>query len=133
MPGSKAVRERIEQLISEGNEPPAMGGAASDKMAWLIAAQSVVPLVCPSNSNAYHVHAQHLVNQSRNLLEESIEDMAALLTRLLEEIDRGLLTTIENHAITVTFDDSSTMAPSISNGAERTRPPSSRASYSRTP
>jgi hypothetical protein len=31
--------------------------------------------------------------------------MAALLTRLQEEIEGGLLTTIENHAIAVTFDD----------------------------
>jgi hypothetical protein len=31
--------------------------------------------------------------------------MAALLTRLLEEIEGGLLTTIENRAIAVTFDD----------------------------
>jgi hypothetical protein len=31
--------------------------------------------------------------------------MAATLARLLEEIDGGLLTTIENHAIAVTFDD----------------------------
>jgi len=31
--------------------------------------------------------------------------MAALMTRLREEIELGLLTTIENHAIAVTFDD----------------------------
>jgi hypothetical protein len=31
--------------------------------------------------------------------------MTALLRRVLEEIEGGLLTTIENHAIAVTFDD----------------------------
>jgi hypothetical protein len=31
--------------------------------------------------------------------------MAAMLTRLLEEIEGGLLTSVENHAIAVTFDD----------------------------
>jgi hypothetical protein len=31
--------------------------------------------------------------------------MAELLARLLQEIEGGLLTTIENHAIAVTFDD----------------------------
>ena len=31
--------------------------------------------------------------------------MSALLVRLLEEIEGGLFTTIENHAIAVTFDD----------------------------
>ena len=40
-----------------------------------------------------------------NLLHETIFDMTALLRRVLEEIEGGLLTTIENHAIAVTFDD----------------------------
>ena len=31
--------------------------------------------------------------------------MAALLSRLLDEIEGGFLTTIENHAIAVTVDD----------------------------
>jgi hypothetical protein len=35
----------------------------------------------------------------------AVSGMAAMLTRLLEEIEGGLLTTIENHAIAVTFDD----------------------------
>ena len=104
MPSSKAVRERIEQLITEGYAPLARA-PASDKMSWLIAAQSAVQLVCPSSSNAYHVHAQRLVDQSRNLVELTILDMAALLTRLLQEIDGGLLTTIDTHAIAVTFED----------------------------
>jgi hypothetical protein len=34
-----------------------------------------------------------------------IDEMIPLMKRLLEEIDAGRLTTIENHAITVTFDD----------------------------
>jgi hypothetical protein len=34
-----------------------------------------------------------------------VSQVSTLLTRLLEEIDRGLLTTIENRAIAVTFDD----------------------------
>ena len=36
---------------------------------------------------------------------QAVRGMEALLSRLLEEIDGGLLTTIENHAIAVTFDD----------------------------
>jgi hypothetical protein len=34
-----------------------------------------------------------------------ISEIAALLMRLCEEIDSGLLTSIENHAIALTFDD----------------------------
>jgi hypothetical protein len=37
--------------------------------------------------------------------EGRITRHAALLTRLGEEMDRGLLTSIENHAIALTFDD----------------------------
>jgi hypothetical protein len=79
--------------------------STSDQIAWLIAAQSAIQLVCPSSSSPYHAHARRLMDQSRNLIYETMLDMTALLKRLLEEIDRGLLTTIENHAIAVTFDD----------------------------
>jgi hypothetical protein len=103
MPGSKAVKDRIEALITETTD--LVGAEPSDQIAWLIAAQSAVQLVCPSSTNPYHVHAERLMDQSRNLAHETVLDMAALLKRLLEEIDRGLLTTIENHAIAVTFDD----------------------------
>ena len=34
-----------------------------------------------------------------------MNQMAALMTRLREEIELGLLTTIENRAIALTFDD----------------------------
>ena len=103
MPGSKAVKERIEHLITE--TPQLIGAEPSDQMAWLIAAQSAVQLVCPSSSNPYHLHVHRLMDQSRNLAHETVLDMTALLRRLLEEIEGGLLTTIENHAIAVLFDD----------------------------
>ena len=59
----------------------------------------------PVETNPYHVYVQRLVDQSRNLLHETVSDMTALLRRVLEEIEGGLLTTIENHPIAVTFDD----------------------------
>jgi hypothetical protein len=45
-----------------------------------------------------------------------ISQVSALLRRLLEEIEGGLLTTIENHAIALTFDDS------LDHGAEYLKP-----------
>src|ERR1700739_2865985 len=43
MPGSKAVKERIEHLITE--TPELIGAEPSDQIAWLIAAQSAIHLV----------------------------------------------------------------------------------------
>jgi hypothetical protein len=103
MPNSKAIKERIEQLITE--TPQAIEAEHRHQIAWLIAAQSAVQLACPSSSNPYHVHAQRLMYQSRNLPYETVLDMVVLLRRLLEEIEGGLLTTIENHAVAVTFGD----------------------------
>jgi hypothetical protein len=105
MPGSKAVKERIEQLIGEASGLSA-GAEYSHQAAWLLSAEYAVQLVCPSSGNPYHRRAQELVQiGQRASAPEAISGMAALLIRLLEEIEGGLLTTIENHAIAVTFDD----------------------------
>jgi hypothetical protein len=102
MAGSKSVKERIEQLIERA--PPEFQPA--NQLAWLIAAQNSVQLVCPSRSNAYCVQAERLLTQANRWLRPiSVQEMAALLTRLLEEIEGGLLTTIENHSIAIIFDD----------------------------
>jgi hypothetical protein len=103
MPGSNAVKERIEQLISEAS------GLSDDngRRGWLVAAQYAVQLVCPSSDNPYRARGQELVRHGdvHHGAFRAVSDMAALLKRLLEDIEGGLLTTIENHAIAVTFDD----------------------------
>ena len=105
MPGSKAVKERIEELIGQASELSAADGHGN-QIAWLIAAEYAVKLVCPSSGNPYHRRAEELVQiGQRASAPEAISAMAALLTRLREAIEGGLLTTIENHAIAVTFDD----------------------------
>jgi hypothetical protein len=98
---SEAVKARIEELLNED----VYGSDASLQRAWLIAAQNSVQLVFPSDSNPYHARAQYVVKLSQNDLAEAVFDMSALLAKLLEEIEGGLLTGIENHAIAVTFDD----------------------------
>jgi hypothetical protein len=105
MPGSKAVKERIDELIGQAPELSA-ADRHGDQIAWLIAAEHAVKLACPSSGNPYHRRAQELVQiGQRASAQEAISATAALLTRLREEIEGGLLTTIENHAIAVTFDD----------------------------
>jgi hypothetical protein len=97
MPGSKAVKERIEELIAEASQ-------LSDdpqRRAWLVAAQNAIQLVCPYSGNPYYARGQKLVSQAANAFVAPISasEMAFLLTRLLEKIEGGLLTSIENHAI----------------------------------
>jgi hypothetical protein len=102
----KAVQERIEGLIAEVNEV-AFHADISRQTAWLTAAQNAVQLVCTSSSNPYREHAQRIFDRSRSsvLIDRLVSDMAAMLKRVLRDIEDGLLTTIENRAIAVTFDD----------------------------
>jgi hypothetical protein len=102
MPGSKAVKERIEELIAQASQPLK---SQPIQMAWLIAAQNTVQLVCPSEANPYHRQTNTVVANGNMQPGRKIPHVSALLTRLLEEIEGGLLTSIENHAIAVTFDD----------------------------
>lgn len=104
MPGNNVVKERIEELIAQ---VPQANANQPSQMAWLIAAQNAVQLVCPSDGNPYHARGDKLVSlgSGRYGARGSVSGMAAMLARLLEEIEGGLLTTIENHAIAVTFDD----------------------------
>ena len=105
MPGSKAVKERIEQLIAQAQDLLPGYDDYPRQMAWLTAAQYVVQLVCPSRANPYFKAAQDHVTTGVSDPRVAVPGMAAMLTRLLEEIQGGLLTTIENHAIAVAFDD----------------------------
>ena len=105
MPGSKAVKERIERLIAEAPEVSKVDDGARH-LGWLAAAQNAVRMAYPSSGNPYSEQAAKLLEEAYGWPARSCVDrMAALLTRLLEEIEGGLLTTIENHAIAVTFDD----------------------------
>jgi hypothetical protein len=101
----KAVKERIEVLIAEVPNL-ATGEYPSRQRAWLVAAQNATEVACPF-SNPYRTYAAQLVEKARDqyFVSSALSEMAATLARLLEEIEGGLLTTIENHAIAVTFDD----------------------------
>jgi hypothetical protein len=108
MPGSKAVKERIGELIAQASNLPQDNPIHRNQIAWLIAAQNVVQLACPSSDNPYHSSGQKLIDRALVLAGATgpaVTRMTAVLMRLLEDIERGLLTTVENDAIAVTFDD----------------------------
>ena len=105
MPGGKAVKERIEELITQASDLSRDNANFHSQTGWLIAAQNAVQLVCPSETNPYHAHTKSVVADRMPRGSFKISQVSALLTRLLEEIEGGLLTSIENHAIALTFDD----------------------------
>ena len=138
MPGGKAVKERIEQLIAE------VPRLANDyeRRGWLVAAQKAIQLVCPSSGDPYCEYSKRIVSYAAGSpgywpgdaqMRQHIGDMTTLLKRLLEEIEGGLLTTIENHAIAATFDDFLDHGAEYLKHAGRTRPTSSRVLCLRTP
>jgi hypothetical protein len=104
MPDDNAVKARIEQLIAEA--PEVLRSDGYRQRAWLIAAQRAVGSVCPTVNDPYHVDShQIVVSAALPMPPYLVHQMAALMTRLCEEIELGLLTTVENRAIAVTFDD----------------------------
>jgi|SRR6516162_4572665 hypothetical protein len=107
MPGSKAVKERIEELTTQASDLFQDNANFHSQTAWLNAVQ----LVCPSETNPYHAHTESVVADRMARGSFKISQVSALLTRLIEEIEGGLLTSIENHAIALTFALSSITAP----------------------
>jgi hypothetical protein len=105
MPGSKAVKERIEELIAEVPELISARVSRFQQRAWLTAAQYAVELVCSSANNAYYVTSRRIAANAGEEPGPSVVEMGSMMERLLKEIEGGFLTTIENHAIAVTFDD----------------------------
>jgi hypothetical protein len=93
------VKKRIQQLIAGGeqfNNGPAAAG-------WLIAAYHAVTSVCAPGT-AYASEAKRIMDSQKGTVSWRAENMHATLIRLLEDIELGLLASIENSAIAVTFD-----------------------------
>jgi hypothetical protein len=100
---SNHIKEHIQELVAEAPEVSKQDFHAY--LAWATSAERAVHVVCPSKTDPYRAQIERIVGDRAAPLSFKIPQMVALLTRLLQEIDRGLLTTIENHAIAVTFDD----------------------------
>jgi hypothetical protein len=92
MPVSKEVEERIEELITQASDLSQNNANFHSQTAWLIAAQNAVQLICPAETNPYHGHTKSVVADRMARGPFKISQVSALLTRLLEEIEGGLLT-----------------------------------------
>jgi hypothetical protein len=132
MPGSKAVKERIEELIAQAPKLLTSGVGGHQQLAWLTAAEHAVELVCPSASSPYRVGSRRIVAEWDLVPGHCVVGMVSMMERLLEEIRGGLLTNIENHAIALTFDDFLDHGAEYLKHGRKNEPPSLPALCSRT-
>ncbi len=111
-----AIRNRIESLISEASPLQATGesGKASsgqqtaEARGWIAATFNVLELVCPSPDHAYCREAKRIVTDKDlqgAYIPSAVRALGALLQRLHQDIEDGLLASVANHARAEVFDD----------------------------
>ncbi len=94
------VKERIQQLIAGGGQFTDAATAAG----WLVAAHHALTLVCAPGT-PYASEAKRMMDSGYGSVSWRAEKMHAILYHLLEEIELGLLASIENSATAMTFDN----------------------------
>ena len=111
----KKVREKFEELIGSGNQLK-HGKGNSDQVlneehgqkckGWLTSAQNIVHIVIGNMDNPYKESVDKICNTHRGYcIPLSVGDVTEILKSLLEDMDRGLLASIENQARASVFDD----------------------------
>ena len=107
------VIERISELLkdsellSQGNEN---GCAFDDNQcieceAWITAAVNIIDVIC-DKSEIYSIQANRIAErQSGWLINKNVGALAATLRHLLKDAQNGLLGSVANKAIALTFDD----------------------------
>lgn len=109
----KKVLERISELLieSEALSRGDSSGCAVDDLqcneceAWIIAAVNIVGVVC-KEGEAYKIQAMRIANRdSGYLINRNVGALAATLRHLLKDAQNGLLGSVANKAIALTFDD----------------------------
>lgn len=108
------IRERIEQLIKEG-EPLSLGNEngqtvdpqrRGDCSAWLTSTQNVVHIICPSPGSAYHQKADSVLSKQWGYrIHVGVAELHAVLRALLVDANAGLLASVADQARAETFDD----------------------------
>ena len=115
MPMEKDIRARLQQLLdqsaclSQGNEY----GQCTDRKqmqacsAWLTAAQNLVHLICTESNTPYRSKADRITlgNHPGYMINQSVGELAAVLTALRNDADLGLLASVADRVRAETFDD----------------------------
>jgi hypothetical protein len=105
--------ERISELLRE-SEVLSIGdenGCAVDDLqcneceAWITAAVHVVGVIC-EKGDTYNIQVNRIANRdSGYLINKNVGALAATLRHLLKDAQNGLLSSVANKAIALTFDD----------------------------
>lgn len=108
------IEKKFEELIfaanhlKRGNEH---GQVTSDDHSynctgWLTSAQNLVHLVVSNPNNPYQSSVDKICSMNRDYcIHDSVGEIAVILQSLLKDIKNGLLTSVENQAKALAFDD----------------------------
>ena len=110
----KKVREKFEELINSGNRLKCgneHGQVHNEEhsqncVGWLASAQNIVHLVISNANNPYKKSVDKICNTFRGYrIPISVGEVTVILELLLQDIDRGLLASIEDQTRASVFDD----------------------------
>lgn len=108
------VRSKFDALIKSGdqlkhgNEYGQVRDEAhkQDCVAWLASAQNIVHLVVTDSGNPYRSSVDKICGSDRGYCTQtSVGDVTVMLKSLLQDIDLGLLASIEDQTRAAVFDD----------------------------
>ncbi len=106
------IKERIQSLIDEaktlskGNSNDDLESIEQKNscVAWLVAALNVVTQVCDSDSS-YLKHVKKVCEHEHGwLVHFAVGELSSVLVSLLKDSEAGLINTVMNHAMALTFD-----------------------------
>lgn len=107
------VLERISELLKESavlSRGDSNGCAIDDQQcneceAWITATVNIIDMIC-DESEIYSIHAKRIAaRDSGYLINKNVGALAATLRQLLKDAENGLLSSVANKAIALTFDD----------------------------
>lgn len=107
------IIKRIECLIDEaffmakGNSDGEITDITQKNncVAWLVSALNVVAQVCDSDSS-YFKHVKKVCEEEHGwLVHDAVGEVSSVLSGLLKDAEAGLISTVMNHAMALTFDN----------------------------
>ena len=118
---SDDLKTRLDELIAEGNVLATEAEreyAGSDWInlhslegkcaGWITAALNIVETICSGGNQTYRKRSNEIAtafNGNENHRYQQTYQMASVLERLKEDLDRGLITSVENEVTAVNYDD----------------------------
>lgn len=108
------IENKFKELITQGNQliiGNENGQVRSRNHAysckgWLASAQNLVYLVVSSPKNPYQASVDKICSKERGMcVQESVGEVNVILQSLLNDINNGLLASVENQTKALVFDD----------------------------